>query len=105
MNIYELMQKYYPEDTEKIKDALPKMVEFSKQVEVIPWKEEFQVADKNPEYIDQINLLEMMLKSKLITEEEFKREVKKIPYASKTLGVAFNKKKKFHSGTKSPQLG
>ncbi|WP_029523532.1 hypothetical protein [Persephonella sp. KM09-Lau-8] len=105
MNLYQLMQKYYPKDTEKIKEALPKMVEFAKEVEVIPWNEEFQVADKNPEYIDQINLLEMMLKSELITEEEFKKEIRKIPYASKTLGTALIQEKKVSFRDKIPPIG
>ena len=105
LNLYQIMQKYHPKDTEKMKEALPKMVEFAKEVEVIPWQEEFQIADKNPEYIDQMNILEMMLKSGLITEEEFKKEAKKIPYGSKTLGIAFIQEKKVSFRDKIPLIG
>jgi hypothetical protein len=65
-------------------------VEFSKSVEVIPWQEEFAVADYNPEVIDFLEFLEKLLQMKAISQEEYEREVSKLPsYASKTGGVAF----------------
>jgi hypothetical protein len=65
-------------------------VEFSKEVEVIPWREEFAVADHNPEVIDHLEFLEKLLEMKAITQEEFERETAELPaYASKTGGVAF----------------
>jgi hypothetical protein len=48
--------------------------EFSKSVEVIPWQEEFAVADHNPEVIDHLEFLEKLLEMKAITQEEFERE-------------------------------
>jgi hypothetical protein len=68
----------------------PDFVEFSKSVEVIPWQEEYAVADYNPEVIDYISFLEKLLDMQAITQEEFERETSKLPsYASKTGGVAF----------------
>ena len=65
-------------------------VEFSKSVEVIPWQEEFAVADFNPEVIDYLEFLEKLLGMKAISQEEYEREISKLPsYASKTGGVAF----------------
>jgi len=65
-------------------------VEFSKGVEVIPWQEEFAIADRNPEVIDFLEFLNELLCMKAITQEEYEREVSKLPaYASKTGGVAF----------------
>jgi len=73
-----------------IQRKFPDFVEFSKSVEVIPWQEEFAVADFNPEVIDFLDFLNRLLDMKAITQEEYEREVSKLPaYASKTGGVAF----------------
>jgi hypothetical protein len=73
-----------------ISKKFPDFTEFSKSVEVIPWQEEFAVADYNPEVIDYLEFLEKLLEMKAITQEEFERETAKLPsYASKTGGVAF----------------
>jgi len=68
----------------------PDFVEFSRSIEVIPWQEEFAVADHNPEVIDYLEFLERLLQMQAISQEEFERETSKLPsYASKTGGVAF----------------
>jgi len=73
-----------------IQRKFPDFVEFSKSVEVIPWQEEFAVADYNPEVIDHLEFLEKLLHMQAITQKEFEREISKLPsYASKTGGVAF----------------
>jgi hypothetical protein len=73
-----------------ISKKFPDFVEFSKGIEVIPWQEEFTVADFNPEVIDYLEFLEKLLQMQAITQEEFERETAKLPaYASKTGGVAF----------------
>jgi hypothetical protein len=73
-----------------IQRKFPDFVEFSKSVEVIPWQEEFAVADYNPEVIDYLEFLEKLLQMQAITQEEFEKELSKLPsYASKTGGVAF----------------
>jgi hypothetical protein len=73
-----------------IQRKFPDFVEFSRKVEVIPWQEEFAVADFNPEVIDYLEFLEKLLEVRAITQEEFEREISNLPsYASKTGGVAF----------------
>jgi len=73
-----------------IQKKFPDFVEFSKSVEVIPWQEEFAIADYNPEVIDYLEFLEQLLQMQAITQEEFERETANLPsYASKTGGVAF----------------
>jgi hypothetical protein len=68
----------------------PDFVEFSKSVEVIPWQEEFAIADHNPEVIDYLEFLEKLLQMQAISQEEYERETSNLPsYASKTGGVAF----------------
>jgi len=73
-----------------IAKKFPDFVEFSKSVEVIPWEEEFALTDFNPEVIDFLVFLDGLLEMKAITQEEYEKEVAKLPsYASKTGGVAF----------------
>jgi len=73
-----------------IQRKFPDFVEFSRGIEVIPWQEEFAVADFNPEVIDYLEFLEKLWEMKAITQEEFERETSSLPsYASKTGGGAF----------------
>jgi len=73
-----------------IAKKFPDFVEVSKEIEVVPWQEEFAVADYNPEVIDFLEFLDKLLSMKAITQEEYEKEVAKLPaYASKTAGVAF----------------
>jgi len=77
-----------------IQRKFPDFVEFSKSVEVVPWEGEYAIADYNPEVIDHLEFLEALLEMKAITQEEYEREVSKMPsYASKTGGVAFIEEK------------
>ncbi len=73
-----------------ISRKFPDFTEFSKSVEVIPWAEEYAIADYNPEVIDYLEFLEKLLQMRAISQEEYEREAAKLPtYASKTGGVAF----------------
>ncbi len=73
-----------------IQRKFPDFTEFSKSVEVIPWQEEFAIADHNPEVIDFLEFLNELLSMRAITQKEYEKEVAKLPaYASKTGGVAF----------------
>jgi len=73
-----------------IQRKFPDFVEFSKSVEVVPWADEYAVADHNPEVIDFLEFLEKLLNMQAISQEEFEREIAKLPtYASKTGGVAW----------------
>jgi len=79
--------KYYS----VFKGKLPRMYEFSAEVEIIPWQDEYAIADRNPEIIDEIEFWEYLLKNNLITQKEFDEKMKSIPrvYASKTLAISF----------------
>ncbi len=73
-----------------ISKKFPDFTEFSKSVEVVPWEDEYAIADYNPEVIDYLEFLETLWQMQAITQEEYEREVSKLPaYASKTGGVAF----------------
>ncbi|PMP95887.1 MAG: hypothetical protein C0169_05025 [Thermodesulfobacterium geofontis] len=70
------------------------MLEFSKRVRVIPWNEEFSIADKNPEKIEKLSELEKLFLEKKLSKEEYLKKVEEIEkefpgYASRTEGVAF----------------
>lgn len=60
MDLLELMTEYYPQESEIVKEKLPEMYKFAKEVEVIQWQKEFEVADKNPEVFENIKVLEML---------------------------------------------
>jgi hypothetical protein len=73
-----------------IAKKFPDFTEFSKSIEVVPWDDAYAIADKNPEVIDLHEFLHELLSMKAITQEEYEREVSKLPaYASKTAGVSF----------------
>jgi len=44
-----------------IKRKFPDFTEFSKSIEVIPWEDEYAIANRNPEVIDYLEFLEKML--------------------------------------------
>jgi len=62
----------------------------AKETEVIPWKEEFQIADYNPEVLDEIEFWNTLLENKLISQKKWEEKIKSFrTYASKTMGIAF----------------
>jgi len=73
----------------------PSMVETAKDVDVIPWQDEFAVKDRNPEIIDAVEFYDILLSQKLITEAKYRELVDKIVIApaSRTEGIAFIKEK------------
>jgi len=104
MKLKDFMEKLYPQETQKLKEKLPEIYSFSKEVEVVPWSEEFQIADKNPEAVDKLEFLWMLLKAEMISEEEYKKQLKKIPYASKTVGAAIIEEKAVSFREEIPQF-
>ncbi len=100
MHLQSLMATY-PE-SEKFKEKFPRLWEYASKVEVIDWQEEFAVEDYNPEVIDEIDFLRMLLKSGMITQEDYIRKVKTLPVASKTLAVAFMDEDKVSFRSKRP---
>lgn len=81
----------------------PAMVETSKSVEVIPWRPEFAVADRNPEVIEASETLERLLGQGLISRKRYEEESRKlIGYASRTLAVAIRKERKVSFRDETP---
>lgn len=86
----------------------PAMVETARDVEVIPWQDEFQVADRNPEVIDAVEFFQMLLKNGLISEQECSESVNKIVseagYSSRTEGIAFVEKRQVSFRRARPEI-
>jgi len=94
MKAIEILQSHYPKLTEKLREKFPKLLLTAEKVEVIPWREEFAVADVNPEVIDEIEFWRTLHASGLITEEELVEKLRRIKKnASKTMGIAFIEEK------------
>ena len=93
MKAIELLERHYPDTLKTLEEKFPEFVETARRVEVIPWREEFQIADRNPEVIDEIEFWETLAKGGLISEEEASRKInallKEKGYSSKTMGIAF----------------
>jgi hypothetical protein len=101
MNLQELMETYI--ESEKFKEKFPKMWDYSKEIEVIEWKKEFGIVDSNPEVIENIEFLDILLKNGMITEKEYTEKLKNLKgYSSKTLGIAFIEKKQVSFRSKRP---
>jgi hypothetical protein len=80
---------------QKLKEKFPGMAEFAKKVLIIPWSDDFNIRDKNPEVIETIQFLDILLQNKLITQDEYRKQIKKISsgYAARTVGISFMDKK------------
>jgi uncharacterized protein Usg len=76
---------------QKIKEKFPDFVEYSKTIEVIPWQEEFNIADKNPELLEELKFWNTLLEAKLITPEEHAKNIQhinQVGYISRTEGLS-----------------
>ena len=103
MNLQEFLREY-PEH-EKLKEKFPDLWDYAKEVEVIEWQEDFNVADHNPEVIDEIDFVDMLYRNGMITKEEYERKVKSVSsYASKTLGIAFIEERQVSFRSKRPDF-
>lgn len=95
MLLSEFLKKYeHLEDFKTWSEKFPDMYLFSSEVEVIPWQEEYQVADRNAELLDELDFWYELYKNKMITKEEYEEKRKEIldkakGILSKTRGIAF----------------
>jgi hypothetical protein len=84
------------------------MWSFSSQVEIIPWQEEFAVADKNPEVIEEIEYWDFLAESGAIPQEEANRRIEEVlrknTYSSRTEGIAFMEEGTVSFRSKVPKL-
>lgn len=91
-NLKNLLDSLFTKNSlfQKFKSKFPKIYLYSQQVKIIPWSDNFAIADKNPEIIDQIERLKSLYEKNLITKEKYLAELEKCKtYASKTLAVSF----------------
>jgi len=89
MTAAELCERLYPDLSRKVRERFPEFWKTAEETTVIPWKEEFQVADYNPELIDEIEFWRTLLKEGLVSAEEYQSKVKQMGYASRTEGISF----------------
>ena len=95
MNLKEFMKKYESlKEFQIFKEKFPEMYEFSKYVEVIPWQDDFAIADKNPEVLEELEFYETLYQNGMIDEKEYERLREKVwkktsGIVSKTMGIAF----------------
>jgi len=107
MTIKDLLDNHYNQDKwfKIFKEKFPQMYNFSSEVEIIPWKDEYAIVDKNPEVIDEIEFWEYLYKNALITEKEYQKKLQELTRpASKTIGIAFIKTKQVSFRTEFPPL-
>jgi len=91
MTVFDLIKNHYSEYLFKLKKIYPGLLEFSKKVPVVPWKDEYSIADRNPEVIAELEKLENLLSEGKITEEEYRKRISEIShgYSSITKGISF----------------
>jgi hypothetical protein len=93
----------------KLEKLFPEFIESARTITVIPWEERFQVADKNPELLDTIDFYKMLYKNKLISQEEYEKQIKELfaqakGYVSRTEGIAFIKERKISFRSPQPKI-
>jgi len=93
MKAIELLEKV--EVLPRLQKLFPEFVESACSIEVIPWSEDYQIADKNPELFDAKDFYDQLLKNGLITQEQHQKYIEEVFIAAKgmisrTEGIAFN---------------
>jgi len=78
MKAIDLFVDYYPELTKQIEKTFPDFLVTAEEVKVIPWREEFCVADYNPEVIDEIEFWNTLFDNNLISEKEWREKISNI---------------------------
>ncbi len=91
MNIFDLIKNHYQEYLFRLKKIYPDFLEQLKTIPVFPWKDEYNIADRNPELIETIDELQKLFREGKISEREYTERLNKLPedYASRTEGIAF----------------
>jgi hypothetical protein len=93
----------------KLQKLFPEFVESAKTITVIPWQESFQIADKNPEIVDAMDFYAMLYKNKIISQEEYERQINELfaqakGYISRTEGISFIKEREISFRSPKPKI-
>jgi len=93
----------------KLQKLFPEFVESAKTITVIPWQEEFQIADKNPEIIDAMDFYAMLYKNKMISQKEYEKQINELfaqakGYISRTEGISFIKEREISFRSPKPKI-
>ena len=93
----------------KLQKLFPEFVESAETITVIPWQEEFQIADKNPEIIDAMDFYAMLYKNKMISQEEYEKQINELfaqakGYISRTEGISFIKEREISFRSPKPKI-
>jgi len=109
MKIADLLNKYYPDKADKLFRLFPRMENTARETDVIPWEEEFGIADRNPEAAKEIEFWSKLADMKAISEEEAAKKISEIVErcgaVSITKGVAwFGDEKKVSFRDRVPEF-
>lgn len=103
MKLIELIQQNPSQEYLLLKEKFPTLYKLTYEIEIIPWQEEYAIADRNPDELDIIESLESLLEKNQISFEEFQTRRQKLNnYVSKTLAIAFIDTKQISFREKSP---
>lgn len=110
MNALEFFETHYKnsEYFEKFKTLFPSMYNSLSQIQVIPWRYEFQVRDKNPEVITILEYYNALLNEGKISREEYEeitsQQLKDAGFVSRTEGISFRGSKEVSFRTIPPSI-
>lgn len=93
----------------KLQKLFPEFIESAKTITIIPWQEEFQIADKNPELLDAMDFYAMLYKNKMISQEEYEKQINELftqakGYISRTEGISFIKEREISFRSPKPKI-
>jgi hypothetical protein len=85
----------------------PEFVDSARSIEVIPWQESFQIADRNPQVIDTLEFYGQLLRNGLITKDQHDKYVQDAlsetkGIISRTEGIAFISKREISFRSPNP---
>jgi hypothetical protein len=107
MTVFDLIKRHYPDYLFRLKKIYPDFFAFLKSIPILPWKDEYNIADRNPELIEAIEELKTLRSEGKISEEEYLKKIKDLSgtYASRTEGIAFINEGFVSFRDKKPSIG
>lgn len=94
VRLYDLLGKHHEEAT-RLGRYYPRMLDTAQEVYVIPWRQEYGIADLNPDVALKIRELGRQFDEGTISEEFYREQVRKLGtvHTSLTEGIAFPARK------------